>query len=103
MPKQNASGGKDKLGSISKQGDRYLRTVYGWSARRDPLRQNPWYRPSALAYGTAGATTDQGRRNRACQQARQDDVGDDGQERTLQGTGRAHGVNEIAPDTAGVT
>jgi hypothetical protein len=25
VPKQNSSGGKDKLGSISKQGDRYLR------------------------------------------------------------------------------
>ncbi|MHC4049870.1 transposase [Bradyrhizobium sp. 25ACV] len=25
VPKQSSSGGKDKLGSISKQGDRYLR------------------------------------------------------------------------------
>jgi transposase len=28
VPKQNSSGGKDKLGSISKQGDRYLRSVF---------------------------------------------------------------------------
>ncbi|WFU00073.1 IS110 family transposase (plasmid) [Bradyrhizobium barranii] len=28
MPKQNSSGGKDKLGSISKQGDRYLRSLF---------------------------------------------------------------------------
>jgi hypothetical protein len=28
VPKQNASGGKDKLGSISKQGDRYLRSLF---------------------------------------------------------------------------
>jgi transposase len=28
VPKQNSSGGKDKLGSISKQGDRYLRPLY---------------------------------------------------------------------------
>ena len=27
VPKQNSSGGKDKLGSISKQGDRYLRSL----------------------------------------------------------------------------
>jgi transposase len=26
VPKQHSSGGKDKLGSISKQGDRYLRS-----------------------------------------------------------------------------
>ena len=28
VPKQNSSGGKDKLGSISKQGDRYLRCLF---------------------------------------------------------------------------
>ena len=28
MPKQNSSGGKDKLGSISKRGDRYLRSLF---------------------------------------------------------------------------
>jgi transposase len=27
VPKQNSSGGKDKLGNISKQGDRYLRSL----------------------------------------------------------------------------
>ena len=27
-PRQNSSGGKDKLGSISKQGDRYLRSLF---------------------------------------------------------------------------
>ena len=27
-PKQNSSGGKDKLGNISKQGDRYLRSLF---------------------------------------------------------------------------
>ena len=27
VPKQHSSGGKDKLGSISKQGDRYLRSL----------------------------------------------------------------------------
>ena len=28
MPKQHSSGGKDKLDSISKQGDRYLRSLF---------------------------------------------------------------------------
>ena len=28
VPKQNSSGGKDKLGSISKHGDRYLRSLF---------------------------------------------------------------------------
>jgi len=28
VPKQNSSGGQDKLGSISKQGDRYLRSLF---------------------------------------------------------------------------
>ncbi|MCK1686170.1 IS110 family transposase [Bradyrhizobium sp. 145] len=33
VPKQNSSGGKDKLGSISKQGDRYLRSLFTAGAR----------------------------------------------------------------------
>jgi transposase len=28
VPKQRSSGGKEKLGSISKQGDRYLRSLF---------------------------------------------------------------------------
>jgi len=28
VPKQHSTGGKDKLGSISKQGDRYLRSLF---------------------------------------------------------------------------
>ena len=28
VPKQHSSGGKDKLGSISKRGDRYLRSLF---------------------------------------------------------------------------
>jgi hypothetical protein len=35
---------------------------------------------------------------RASESARVDGLGDDGQERTLQGTSRACGINEIAPD-----
>jgi transposase len=32
VPKQRSSGGKDKLGSISKQGDRHLRSLFTASA-----------------------------------------------------------------------
>ena len=28
VPKQHSSGGKERLGSISKQGDRYLRSLF---------------------------------------------------------------------------
>ena len=28
VPKQHSSGGKDRLGNISKQGDRYLRSLF---------------------------------------------------------------------------
>ena len=40
VPKQNSSGGREKLGSISKRGDRYLR--HGRRAGSDPLCQTPW-------------------------------------------------------------
>jgi transposase len=49
VPKQNSSGGKDRLGSISKQGDRYLRSLFTAGAlaviRYAKLRGNghrPW-------------------------------------------------------------
>jgi transposase len=32
VPKQNSSGGKDRLGSISKRGDRYLRSLFNTGA-----------------------------------------------------------------------
>jgi transposase len=40
VPKQNSSGGKDKLGSISKQGDRYLRSLFTVGALA-VIRQDP--------------------------------------------------------------
>ncbi|MET4232698.1 hypothetical protein ABIA85_005988 [Bradyrhizobium sp. LA6.10] len=99
VPKQKSSGGKDRLGSISKQGDRYLRSLFTADAlaviryaKIHGTGHRPW------AYGTAGAATDQGCRHRARQQARQDGLGYDGQERALPGTGRAGGLNDIAPD-----
>ena len=93
VPKQNSSGGKDKLGSISKQGDRYLRSLFTAGAlaviryaKIHDTAHRPWL--TALA-------PHQGRCHRTRQQARRDGMGDDGQERTLQGTRRSHGVNEI--------
>ena len=75
VPKQHSSGGKDKLGSISKQGDRYLRSL----ACRDPLCRSLRHQASALAHGIADATPDQNRRYRACQQTRANGVGHDDQ------------------------
>ena len=49
VPKQNSSGGKDRLGSISKQGDRYLRSLFTTgalavirSAKLHGTKHRPW-------------------------------------------------------------
>ena len=62
VPKQHSSGGKDRLGSISKQGDRYLRSLFMAGAlaviryaRIHGSRHRPWLtallarRPSKVA------------------------------------------------------
>src|SRR5215813_8174779 len=72
VPKQHSSGGKDKLGSISKQGDRYLRSLF--TAMPRSMAPN-----IALAYGIVSATADQGRCDRARQQDRKNGMGHDGQ------------------------
>ena len=54
------------------------RPVRGRCARRHPLCQNPRHQTSALAHGIVGAAANQDRRHRACQQDRQDGLGDDG-------------------------
>ena len=81
VPKQHSSGGKDRLGGISKQGDRYLRSLFtAGDASRDPLCQNPWHQaPPALAHGIVSAAADEGRCDRAGQQDRKNGMGDDGQ------------------------
>ncbi len=81
VPKQNSSGGKDRLGNISKRGDRYLRSLFTAGALAViRLRQDPWHQTSALAYRATGAATYEGRGHRARQQDRQVDgsLGDDG-------------------------
>ncbi len=49
VPKQNSSGGKDRLGSISKRGDRYLRSLFTTGAlaviryaKIHGTRRRPW-------------------------------------------------------------
>ena len=45
VPKQHSSGGKDTLGSISKQGDRYLRSLFvagALSVIRHANAHRPW-------------------------------------------------------------
>jgi transposase len=47
VPKQLSSGGKDRLGSISKQGDRYLRSLFmagALAVMPDPWHQAAWPR-----------------------------------------------------------
>jgi len=80
VPKQHSSGGKDKLGGISKQGDRYLRSLFTAGAlaviryaKIHGAKRRPWL--AALL----GQAADEGRRDRARQQDRQDGMGHDGQ------------------------
>ena len=49
VPKQNSSGGKDRFGSISKRGDRYLRSLFTTGAlaviryaKIHDTRHRPW-------------------------------------------------------------
>jgi transposase len=93
VPKQHSSGGKERLGSISKQGDRYLRSLFVAGALAViRYAQDPRHRASAMAHGVAGAAADQGRRDSACQQNCADGLGHDGQGRTLQTTRRTCAV-----------
>jgi transposase len=66
VPKQHSSGGRDRLGSISKQGDRYLRSLFVASALaviRHAKIHGTKYRPWVAS--VAGTTADQSRRHRA--------------------------------------
>jgi hypothetical protein len=103
VPKQNSSAGKDKLGSISKQGDRYLRSLFTAGALAVIRYAKIHGARHRLAHSVVGPAPHQGRRDRARQQARQDGMGDDCLERTLQGTCRSDGVNEITAGHPDVT
>ena len=84
VPKQSSSGGKPRLGSISKQGDRYLRGLFTAGALAViRLCQDPPYRTPTVAHRIVSAAADQGCRDRTRQQDRQNGLGHDGQGRTL--------------------
>ena len=99
VPKQHSSGGKDRLGGISKQGDRYLRGLFVAGAlaviryaKIHGTKHRPWLTALLARRPTKG------RSHRAGQQDCAHGLGDDGQRRALQATRRARGVNEIASD-----
>ena len=98
VPKQHSSGGKDKLGSISKQGDRYLRSLFTAGAlaviryaKIHGTQHRPWLtallarRPTKVA---AIALANKLARMAWAMMARGE---------RYQGTRRACGMNEIAP------
>ena len=86
VPKQNSSGGKDRLGSISKRGDRYLRGLFVAGALA-VIRYAKIYGTKHRPWLTALL-----RRHRARQQERPDGLGNDGQGRTIQLSGRTEGL-----------
>ena len=95
VPKQHSSGGKNRLSNKSKQGDRYLRGLF--VAGTLAVIRYAKIHGIKHAHSLAGATADQGCGYRACQQARANGLGHDGQGRAIQGTRCACGINEIAP------
>jgi len=97
VPKQNSSGGKEKLGNITKRGDRYLRSLFTAGAGGDPLCEAPWHQAPAMAHRTVGAAANQGGGHCARQQDRPHGMGHDGQRRAPKGTCRPGGMSEIAP------
>src|SRR3982074_19216 len=89
VPKQHSSGGKERLGSISKQGNRYLRSLFVAGALAGT--------PHSKIHRTR-QPPGEGRRHCACHKDCAHGLGHDGQGRALQTTRRACGINEIAPD-----
>ena len=57
VPKQHSSGGKHRLGNISKQGDRYLRGLFVAGALA-VIRYAKIHRALAMAHSIAGAAAD---------------------------------------------
>jgi hypothetical protein len=60
VPRQHLSGGKERLGSISKQDDRYLLSLFVAGALAVIRCQDPWRRTSALAHGVVRSTPGEG-------------------------------------------
>jgi transposase len=79
VPKQHSSGGKDRLGSISKQGDRYLRSLFMAGAlaviryaKINGTKHRPWLTALLTRRPTKVAAI------AACQQDCAHGLGDDG-------------------------
>ena len=97
VPKQRSSGGKDKLGSISKQGDHYLRSLFTTGALaviRYAKIHGTKHRPGQRHCWRVGRPRSRPSRSPT---RSQDGMGDDGKGRTLQRTRRTGGIKEIAP------
>ena len=93
-PLQKSSGGKERLGRITKMGDKYLRKllIVGMTSLVRRAKYNPGKIDPRLA-GSAGAETHEGRHRRDGEQNRAGHLGDHGTWRNLScrspaGTGR---------------
>ena len=93
MPKQHSSGGKNRLGSISKQGDRYLRGLFVAGAlaviryaKIHGTKHRPWLTALLARRPTKVAAI------ALANKIGTDGLGHDGQGLALQGTRRACGV-----------
>ena len=82
VPREDSTGGKQKLGPISKQGDRYLRRILVCCLTAGA----PAAREVSLADTAFGPATVQGCCGRPCQQDGSDRLGAAGQGRHLSGT-----------------
>jgi transposase len=77
-PKEHSTGGKQRMGKISKAGNERLRQLFGcWRHVRRPLRQAGQQVCLGVASAIAGAQAAQARRGRSGQQERPDHLGDD--------------------------
>jgi transposase len=105
VPKQNSSGGKERLGSTTKAGDRYLRSLFCASALA-VVRYAKLHARIAHGLSNCSSAADQSRDDRACQQARSHGLGDHGEWRTISRArclgevGLGNEVNKIAPSQA---
>jgi transposase len=89
VPRQHSTGGKERLGGISKQGDRYLRRLLVIGATAVSTRPAAPAKAS-LDHEAAGQEAGQARCRGGCQQNGPHRVGDHGQGRTLSSTGACH-------------
>ncbi len=99
VPKQHTTGGKDRLGSITKQGNRLPAMVAG--RRRDgryPLRAETRDEEPAMARPVDGTPADEGGGRRARQQDCADSLGHHGPRREIQ---RAEAIAGRVRDATG--